>query len=596
MLGWDQGARVRALKGVQSAIRALLLIVLVTAPALAQSDVTVGGEVIMRLPASKAANAQAHIDRLLEAGADPEGILAKKTPGGFGVFWGTTLLVEVDKALASENKSTPEGLAIAWAQRLYDLVGPGYLQVTPKSVMLPIGSSTVLQVSGLAQGEISVQGGDGVVIATSDSVAGTITLTANAVGRSSIVVLRGKGKVRIPVRVKDWAGYPPEEVSIKVTGHPAPGAIIAEASLTAVAGSTRLNPGARLRFPEQMPSIPSVDQGRSLRFALPLEIVAGDDYFPVSTKVNVQVQSVELEIKESNLLVVSNRPERVEKDGVLMEYTFSDHEPTRLMYSHLNETLADRNLWVNLYNETDQPVEVWIGSSFAGPNRNEVHTGHMAAVRFLQQSGSVAGYIVEIPAGKRFVVADHLMQKRDLLSGFANFQIVGHGKLRVEVHSALAPARNETRGVERLGGPFNPFKIHPHGVFAQPYFEEWVDLTNSSDPVSVPFGISPWLIDFETGLPNTGNFGVLYRYHFVLSNKGGYAVDFELVFRPTAGPGAGTFLVDGDLLEAPFARAGVETSLGRFRVDPGDERTVDVVTLPEASSNYPAYLEMRPLR
>jgi hypothetical protein len=40
----------------------------------------------------------------------------------------------------------------------------------------------------------------------------------------------------------------------------------------------------------------------------------------------------------------------------------------------------------------------------------------------------------------------------------------------------------------------------------------------------------------------------------------------------------------------------VETQLGRFRVEPGQERTVSVVTLPEASSNYPAYLEMRPVR
>lgn len=582
--------------GLRVLFFALLLGLALTTPAVAQQSVKVGGEVIMRLPAAKAASAQTQIDRLLETGADPESIQAKKTSNGYGVYWGETLLVEVDKALAAENKSTPEGLAIAWATRLHRIVGPGYLQVTPKSVTLAIGERATLQVSGLAKGDIVVEGGDGVVVASSDSAGGTVTLSANAVGRSSVTVKRARGKVRIPVRVKDWAGYPPESVAIKVTGHPAPSAIIAEASLTAVAGSTRLNPGARLRFPEQMPNIPSVEQGRTLRFSLPVEIVAGDDYFPVSAKVNVAVESVELEIKESNLLVVSNRPERVDKDGVLMEYTFSDHEPTRLMYSHLNETLADRNLWVNLYNETDQPVEVWIGSSFAGPNRNEVHTGHMAAVRFLRQKGAEAGYIVEIPAGKRFVVADHLMLRRDLLSGFANLQIVGSGQLRLEVHSALAPALNETRGVVRLGGPFNPFKIHPHGVFAQPYFEEWVDMANGSAPVSVPFGIAPWLIDFETGLPNTGNFGVLYRYRFVLTNQANSSTDFELVFRPTSGPAAGTFLVDGEILEAPFVKAGIETSLGRYRVEPGKERTVDVVTLPEASSNYPAYLEMRPLR
>jgi hypothetical protein len=576
-------------------LTALVLCAVFSAPALAE-DVSVGGQVVMRLPAAKAANVQAQIERLLESGADPDGILAKKTAKGYGVFWGETLLIEVDKDLAAENKSTPEGLAVAWATRLYDLVGPGYLQVAPKSVTLPIGNSATLQVTGLAEGPITVEGGEGVVTASADSAGATVTVNAAAVGRSSIVVRRGRGKVRIPVRVKDWAGYPPQSVSIKVTGKPAPGAIVAEASLTAVAGSTRLNPGARLRFPEEMPNIPSVDEGATMRFTLPIEIVAGDDYYPVTARVPVSVASVDLDLKESNLLVVSNRPERVDKDGVLMEYTFSDHEPTRLMYSHLNESDTPRNLWVNLYNETEQPVEVWIGSSFAGPNRNEVHTGHTAAVRFLLQQGAQAGYIVEIPPGKRFVVADHLMERKDLLSGFANFQIVGQGKLRVEVHSALAPGRNDTRGAERLGGPFNPFKIHPHGVFAQPYFEEWVDLTDTSEPTAVPYGISPWLIDFETGLPNTGNFGVLYRYHFVCANKANYPIDFELVFRPQAGPGAGSFLVDGELVEAPFAKGGVETSLGRFRVEPRGERTVDVVTLPEASSNYPAYIEMRPLR
>ncbi len=570
-----------------------MMLMSLAAPAANAQSVMVGGQTVMRLPAGKAASVQALIDRLLEQGTDPEGILAKKTEHGFGVFWGTTLLIEVDKALALENKSTPEGLAVVWARRLYDLVGPGYFMVEPKSIALPVGKSATLQISGIATGTIVAEGGDGVVNAVSDQNTETVTVTAAAVGRSSIVVSRGKGKVRIPVRVKDWAGFPPEEVSIKVTGRPAPGAIIAEASLTAVSGSTRLNPGAHLRFPQEMPSIPSVGEGKSLRFTLPIEIVAGDDYYPVNAKVNVSVKSVDLEVKESNLLVVSNRPERVEVDGVLMEYTFSDHEPTRLMYSHLNETLANRDLWVNLYNETNAPVEVWIGSSFAGPNRSEVHTGHMAAVRFLRQLGAQAGYIVEIPAGKRFVVADHLMSRKDLLSGFVNFQIVGEGKLRAEVYSALSPARNETRGVTRIGGPFNPFKIHPHGVFAQPYFEEWVDLTETSEPVSVPFGISPWLIDFETGLPNNGNFGVVYRYHFVLTNKSARPVDFELVFRSTSGPAAGTFLVDGDILEAPFKKGGMETSLGMFRVEAKGERTVDLVTLPEASSNYPAHVEMR---
>jgi hypothetical protein len=565
---------------------------LVVTPLLAE-PVVVGGETVMRLPAVKAQNAQMRIDQKLEEGADADEIVAKKTAGGYGVFWGDTLLVEVDKALAAENKSAPEGLAIMWAKRLFELVGPGILQVSPRNLVMPLGEEVVLQLGGIAEGPVSLEGGDGVVTSSADG--DSVVVKSNAVGQTYLLIRRGKGRVKVPIRVKDWAGYPPQEVTIQVTGDPAPGDMIAEASLRAVAGSTRLNPGAYIKFPEEMQTIPSVTQGDTLRYSQPIEIVAGEEYFSVKTKVEVQVESVALELEEANLLLVSNRPERVEDDGVLLEYTFSESEPTRLMYSHLNQTLADRNLWVNLYNETDAPVKVWMGSTYAGPNRNEVHTGHMAAVRFLRQVGSEAGFVVEIPPRERFVVAHHLMNRRDLLSGFVNLQIVGKGKLRAEVHSKLAPSSNNTIGAVRLGGPFNPFKIHPHGVFAQPYFEEWVDMDQNSAPQEVPYGKSPWLIDFETGLPNTGNFGVLYRYHFVLQNTSRSPQDFELVFRPHSGPGAGTFLVDGDILEAPFRKKGIETSLGRFRVEPQQERTIDLVTLPEASSNYPAYVYMRPV-
>lgn len=574
-------------------ITCLILSLFFTTSAVGE-DVTVAGRVVMRLSADKAQQVQAKIDSLLGSGADPEKILAKKTASGYGVYWGEVLLIEVDKALALENKSLPEGLAITWAQKLYDIVGPAFFSISPNSLTIPIGSSGTIKVSGLASGPITVEGGAGIVTVSSDEPSGTISLSAIAVGRATLIIKRDKRKLSIPVRVKDWAGYPPEEVSLKVTGKPAPGSIVEEAALTAIAGSTRLNPGARLVFPDNRPRIPSIDEGADLKLSLPIEIKGGDDYFSVSTTVRVKVQSIDLKTKESNLLIVSNRPERVDRDGVLMEYTFTDHEPTRLMYSHLNESNEDRNLWVNLYNETDKPVEVWIGSSFAGPSRNEVQTGHMAAVRFLRQQGAEAGYVVEIAPKKRFVVADHLLRRKDLISGFANFQIIEGDKLRAEVHSRLAPAHNETRSAVRIGGPFNPFKIHPHGVFAQPYFEEWIDLTNTSEPTSVPYGISPWLIDFETGLPNTGNFGVLYRYHFVLSNMSNHPVDFELVFKPTAGPAAGTFLVDGDVLEAPFVKAGINTVLGRFRVEAKKEQTIDLVTLPEASSNYPAYIEVRP--
>ncbi|MCA9794257.1 MAG: hypothetical protein KC910_20765, partial [Candidatus Eremiobacteraeota bacterium] len=435
-------------------------------------------------------------------------------------------------------------------------------------------------------------GGNGVVAVDITPDTGQVVLRGLAVGRTKVVLKRGKGRVGVPVHVKDWAGYPPERVSLKVTGNPAPGQMVAEAGLQALWAQTRVNPGCRVRFDGGLPDIPSVPSGQSLKFSLPIKISGGDDYYPVVRRVPIEVHSLQLEPVEPNLLLVSNRPERVDQDGVLLEYTFTNKEPCRLMYSHLNESPGRRNLWVNLQNPTSKPVEVLIGWTYAGPNRNEVHTGHSAAVRFLDQLGKGAGYVITLAPRETYELAYHDMGPQDLVSGFVNLRILGGEKLRAEVISALAPSRNDSRNMERLGGPFNPFKIHPHGVFAQPWFEEWIDFKAGDEPVSVPYGKSPWLIDFETGLPNTGNFGVIYRYNFVVTNPTRQSRQFRLVFNPVSGPGAGTFLVDDQIVEADFRRKGVPATIYQFTVGAGQERTVKLVTVPEASSNYPAQVEI----
>lgn len=580
-------------KLLKTTLLALWLVVLAL-PALAQ-EVTVGGQVIMRFDnAATAQNVQRRIDALLEKGADPDGIVAKPLSGGsYGVFWGDTVLVEVSRELAKAQASSPKGLSIRWAEQLFEAVGPGLLRLSPARVTMPIGGEARVSLGGLATGQVEILSGQGQVDVTVDPATEELILSSRQLGKTVIKVKRGKGVARLPVLVKDWAGYPPDKVLLKVTGDPAPGDMVAEASLQQLVAETRVNEGCRLHFDGGLPSVPSVPTGDTLRYTLPIRIDGNDDYYPVVRKIPVEVSSLKLRPVESNLLLVSNRPERVEEDGVLLEYTFTKREPSRLMYSHMNETLAPRNLWVNLENPTSAPVDVLIGWTHAGPNRNEVHVGHTAAMRFLQQLGSNAGYVVTIAPRQVFELAYHDMGRVDLVSGFVNLRIIKGEKLRVEVLSALAPSRNNSRGMKRLGGPFNPFKIHPHGVFAQPFFEEWIDFEPGMEPIRVPYGKSPWLIDFETGLPNNGNFGVIYRYHFVLKNTTQSRKKFSLVFHPASGPAACSLWVSGKMYEARFRKRDVPALIEEFEVLPGQERTVDVVTVPEASSNYPAYLEIR---
>lgn len=558
------------------------------------ADVTVGGQVIFRIDdGAKADELSQRLENLLQGGASAWAIKTVKKDKAVGLYWGDTLIVLVTPELAKANGSTPAALAELWASNLRTVAKEGLLKVDRARVELPVGGEASVQISGLAVGDIKAVEASGGVSLEVDQAAQVVVIRGRAVGKTKVDISRGKGRESVWVHVKDWAGKLPDQVSVEVTGNPAPGSMIAQAALAAAAQQARVKPGCQLVLDEGAFNVPSVPSGDTMRFSVPVGITGSEDYFPVHGQVPVVVNNLPLPFVESNLLLVSNRPERVDQDGILLEYTFSKKEPARLMYSHLNETRAKRNLWVNLTNPTSEPVRMVVSWTYAGPERNEVHVGQTAAKRFMEALGSQAGYVLTIPPRSAVELASHVMAPKALVNGFATFRILEGEKATVEVRTALAPARNDGSALPHLGAPFNPFKIHPHGVFAQPFFEHELEYTAGSEPLAVRYGESPWLIDFETGLPNTGNFGVLYKMLVDLYNPDSQTRQVAIYFHPLAGPAGGTFLVDGKVYQASFRRKDNAALVTVVDLAPGETKSVEVVTFPEASSNYPAQVEFR---
>jgi len=558
------------------------------------AEVVLGDEVLFRLPdAAQVAGLNRRVDDLLQSGLSANLVRVGKSEGRIGVYWGEHLLVVITADLARANQSTPEALADLWAERLRRVAGRGLLRVDRNRLELPVGGEQIVRVSGLGRGQLLAEPGSSGVEAVVDQATGAISVRGLAVGRTRVDLRRGKGHEIVWVHVKDWAGTLPQLVEIEVTGRPSPGSTVLLAALAGAATQARVNPGCRLQLEDPSLALPAVPRGDTVRFTIPMGIVGGEDYFAVSGRVPVVARNLPLEPLESNLLLVSNRPERVSQDGVLMEYTFSRKEPTRLMYSHLNESRGRRNLWVNVSNPAEEPLRLVVGSTWAGPERSEVHVGQTSARRFLESLASQSGYVVTLPPGSALELVAHDMQPKALVTGFINFRILEGDKATVEVRTALAPSWNDGSALPHLGAPFNPFKIHPHGVFAQPFFEQEGEYVIGGKPLVQRYGESPWLIDFETGLPNTGNFGVLYKVLVDLRNPESVPRNVGLYFNPVAGPAGGTFLVDGQVFQAPFRRVQNEALVTEIQLGPGENRTVEVVTFPEATSNYPAQFEFR---
>ncbi len=579
---------------LRSCLLATLLVAQITIASWAQApeEVEIGGRVLLRLEnAQQARVVTDRIEQLMLMGADPKALRLEKKGDAVAIYWGKILVVMVSKKLAEQNDSLPGPLAATWLDNIQDVAEIGFLKIRPSRVELPIGGTATLEVGGLAKGPFLMSDESQKVELFEDG--DKLKVVGKAVGKSKVVIQRGRARVAVHFHVKDWAGVPPETLTVKVTGEPAPSDMVMDAALRSLTLQSRVSPGCKLTTSKVPANLPSIPAGQELRFSFPIRIEGNDDYYPVVRDIPVVVKSIKLEQAESNLLLVSNRPEQVSQDGILLDYTFAAKEPSRLMYSHQNASNGDRNLFVNLSNPTSEPSEVLVDWTYAGPSRNEVLVGHSAALRFLERLQQKTGFVIPIPPRTTVELASHELSRKELLSGFVNLRMLTGTQTRVQVLSKLAPGRNDGSKLPNLGAPFNPFKIHPHGVFAQPFFEEWLELAAGQQPLNVTFGESPWLIDFETGLPNTGNFGVLYRWHVTLSNPGNRTTTFGCSFIPKNGAAAGSFLVNGKLYQTKFKPRNEDSPVFKVTLGPRQETTVDVTTFPEASSSYPAVLNLR---
>ena len=559
------------------------------------ADVVLGGRTVFRIDnETQAENLSKKIEAILQNGAPASAIRVEKKDKGAVIYWGSEAIIEVTPELAKANKSEALPLARRWADNMIEVASIGLLNVDCNRVVLSIEGEKLINTSGLAEGDLVVNDPQGIVgITIYDD--GSVLLHAQRLGKTQVTISRGKGVQTVWVHVKDWAGRIPKQLEVEVTGSPALELHVQQAVLLAVATNTFVNPGCYVEFDEKGFQPRPVQSGATMRFAVPMTIAASEDYFPVRGTAYVDVHNIPVEWQEQNLLMVSNRPERVDQDGVLLNYTFTKNEATRLMYSHLNDSQKTRNLWVNLSNPNSTPVKLLIDWTFAGPGKSEIHVGQTSAKRYLQSVAAKSGCIVTINPGMVMELASHAVHNKMLVTGFAVMQILEGESINVEVRNVLAPSSNDARPLPDIGAPFNPFKIHPHGVFAQPYFEMEAEYTYGKDPVVIRYGESPWLIDFETGLPNTGNFGVLYKALIELKNPDSRVRQVGLYFKPLNGPGGANFLIDGRIFQAPFRKVQDECLVTRIELSPRSNHLIEVITLPEASSCYPAQFEIRAL-
>ncbi len=575
----------------------LLLCFFTVAFAQENGEVLVHGTVVIRFAPEKGVDLRqkaeavtARLDEKIQGGARAREITVKPYQAVYAIYWGTTLLVVVDEVQARANKTTVPLLARRWAANIAAAVGDRPFRLSKDNLSMPVGTEQRVQISGGPKSDMPhiISCDSSLVDASVDGENGDIVIRARSAGTARVVVGKGKERDVIRVFVKDWAGRLLPPVEKVVTGNPTPPEVLLEAALSGISEGVSLNPGAQVCLKEYPRILASLKSGYDYTVSIPVTI-EGKGYFTVEGAVKVTLKNQQVLLQDPAMLMISNRPEELEEDGILFQGTVTKESPARIMYSHKNSSPSKRKLWITFKNPQRKPIKIFVAKACGGPEKFEIQAGHKAAMRYLDMMRTKAGYVLELAPGAFQVFDEYDMSPNFTLSGLCNLQILEGEALDVEVKNAENPRNPQ---LKLLQEPFDPFKIHPHGIFPSPQIEIKRQVTLPNESLNIEVGKWPWLIDATTGEPNTGNYGVLYNIKVRLVNRQDSAVKATLSFMPLNGTSMGTFIIDGNLYETGVVRQQEIVPITEIELSPKEDRVVEIVTFPEASSCYPVNIRI----
>jgi hypothetical protein len=562
----------------------------------APSEVVANGVVVMRFGAKKGVDyekvaeaAQKRIEEKLSAGAKASEIKLVPQGKSMVICWGDVQICVVDEYQAALNKSTTAALARSWASNLLAAVSDHPLRLSRESLSMPCGEEQRVSVDGGGKGEMKATYDASIVELAINPENTELMIKGRQAGTTKVILQKGSSRAALRVFVKDWAGRISPMVEKYVTGNPVPQELLLQAALGAIGEGVSVLPGAQVVVKEMPRILNALRPDSDIIVTVPL-LIEGKGYYPLEGGLKVKLKNVNLPITEPIVLMISNRPEELEEDGILFQGRLSPSSPARLLYSHKNSTSSKKRLWITVKNLHRKPLKLFVKKAYGGPDKFEIQVGHKAAMRYLDYMRTNAGYVVDILPGATYVLDDYELPPNFTLSGLCDLQILEGEEADIEVKNV---AQGKSAGtLKMLQEPFDPFKIHPHGIFPSPTVQIDRHYSVPGEPLNIEVGKWPWLIDGTTGEPNTGNYGVIYCINVKLQNRSNDHVKLDVHFTAINGVSMGSLVIDGILYETGIVRQNETAKVAEIELAPREERTVRIITFPEASSCYPVSIQI----
>jgi hypothetical protein len=529
----------------------------------------------------------ARLEALAEEGLQPQEITLRKERRVCVLLARGGRLLVVDKVLARAQHSSVDKLATTWLENLRTQFRKPHLAMQPLTV--PLGEARTMPLKGRIVGAVKVKVEPAVGTATWNAAQRTISMTGKTLGRGALVIEDRASRLRVPVRIMKYAARVKEPLTAVVTGDPASVDAIGAAVNATLEADVIAEPGAASEVGAWLGDTQPLALGAST--AVPVAITAGGEgYLDYRVRPVVRVTNEPMALADATLLLVSNSPERLRSTGLWYEATLGSDQAARLLYHHVNVSEGAAVLALEVWNLGKKPAQVHVTSGVAGPSSDEAWVGHRATVQFLENRKRHSGWVLTVPAGTAVAAVSQAMPYGSVASGVLELRALGEAHLSVRLFLRRPGTARGARPIEdyqasRSLGMFQyPDPVRRLNARYQ-VGGHWAFITVGDEP-------AVGKID-DDRLP--GSYGVFYEISLELSNPTDLATEVLLAMEAAGGPARGALLVDGRIIEVAMLKRDEEVSVLHYLLGPGQTRTTRILIMPEAGSNYPVRLVMRPL-
>jgi len=308
----------------------------------------------------------------------------------------------------------------------------------------------------------------------------------------------------------------------------------------------------------------------------------GTDLIAYEGAPKVELVTAALDARKADGLILSNWPEKIEEDQILLEAPLTPEKVWRVMLHHRNMPgQPPRWLEVEIVQPAGVDEQYAVSSYLTGPATDEIFCGHLAALRYFKDN-IPRGYFATVGAGKRHLIEHALLKPGQTISAMLSLR----GMLPRSQPGTLRISVRGLDNVEPLAlTPFDAKARTARGVFPAEILRELTYQVGSAY-LFEDIGGQPYLSEVSNGSPSPGNFGAVYRYRWKLENPGDQPQEVRMEMSARGGPARASIWLDGETIETELLKAEPRL-LKRWLVPAASTREVVMETFPQAGSNFP---------